>query len=207
MTANTQSQGAPDGIVLVHADAVEDQPWRNGGGKTRELLTWPAGSDWRLRISRADIEVDGPFSPYAQVQRWFTVLQGAGVVLSFAERRCELRPGTAPLCFDGATPPGCRLVDGPTQDLNLMLRGGSGVMRAVDPSVAWSEPLGMRGLYAAAAGTWCAAQQTLQLPAHTLLWQQHTDDAPWTFEPTLAGDTAQAWWLGFSPDLGRSPEQ
>ncbi|MFG5407966.1 HutD family protein [Piscinibacter sakaiensis] len=38
------------------------QPWRNGGGHTRELWTWPADGPWQARLSVADIAADGPFS-------------------------------------------------------------------------------------------------------------------------------------------------
>lgn len=64
--------------VLLAKDCPA-MPWRNGGGQTRELLTWPAGSapdQWQLRISRADIDYDGPFSAFPGVQRWFAVLKG-----------------------------------------------------------------------------------------------------------------------------------
>ena len=88
--------------MLVRADSVAPQAWRNGGGQTRELLAWPAGGDWKLRISRADIDADGPFSAFPQVQRWFTVLRGAGVVLKFADFERTLKIGDAPLHFDGA---------------------------------------------------------------------------------------------------------
>ncbi|NVO07869.1 MAG: HutD family protein, partial [Rhodoferax sp.] len=66
---------------IIQAEQVAPQAWRNGGGQTRELLTWPDATDWHLRISRADIEADGPFSAFAGVQRWFVVLSGKGVVL------------------------------------------------------------------------------------------------------------------------------
>jgi environmental stress-induced protein Ves len=39
-------------------------PWKNGGGVTRELLAWPGGGDWQVRISVAEIEADGPFSSF-----------------------------------------------------------------------------------------------------------------------------------------------
>ena len=42
-------------IQLIDAASVAPQAWRNGGGQTRELIAWPAGADWRVRISRADI--------------------------------------------------------------------------------------------------------------------------------------------------------
>ncbi len=78
--------------VVICAGAVAPQAWRNGGGQTRELLAWPAQGPWRLRISRADIDADGPFSAFPGVTRWFTVLQGAGVALTLD----GVRHGTAP---------------------------------------------------------------------------------------------------------------
>lgn len=187
------------GFVLVNAESVAPQPWRNGGGQTRELLAWPLGPDWRLRISRADIAADGPFSAFPGVQRWFTVLQGAGVLLTFGDEERRVQPGDAPLYFDGAAAPGCYLLNGPTQDLNLMARKGSGVMRAVQPGHEWSEACAMRGIYTTGAGVWCGAQQTLQLCAHTLLWMQPGGKDPWTFD-AADGAKANAWWLGFTPE-------
>ena len=43
----------------VQLSAVPPQPWRNGGGSTRELLAWPAAADWKLRVSLATIAQDG----------------------------------------------------------------------------------------------------------------------------------------------------
>jgi environmental stress-induced protein Ves len=119
--------------MILDADSVPPQHWKNGGGLTRELLRWPAAapdSDWRLRLSVAEIARDGPFSPFPGVRRWFVVLAGAGVVLSLPGGERVLRPGDSPLCFDGAAAPGCRLLAGPTSDLNLMLKGLEGELRA-----------------------------------------------------------------------------
>lgn len=116
----------------IVADTVAPQAWRNGGGQTRELLTWPSATDWSLRISLADIHADGPFSGFAGVQRWFAVVQGAGVQLKFADATCRISLADEPLCFDGALAPGCALLGGPTRDLNLMLRGAAGHMRRLN---------------------------------------------------------------------------
>lgn len=112
---------------LIHLDDVAPQPWKNGGGQTRELLAWPNAwpyaGDWSLRISLADIETDGPFSAFPGITRWFTVVQSRGVVLHFGSRTVTLRPGSDPVQFDGAEAPGCTLIDGPTRDLNLRWLG------------------------------------------------------------------------------------
>jgi uncharacterized protein len=49
---------------VIELAQVEPRPWRNGGGVTRELLAWPGGDDWALRLSVAEIERDGPFSAF-----------------------------------------------------------------------------------------------------------------------------------------------
>ncbi len=188
--------------LIVDACTTPPQPWRNGGGQTRELFTWPAQGDWALRISRADIAQDGPFSAFAGVQRWFAVLEGAGVVLSFPGEERTLRPGDAPCAFDGALAPGCRLLNGPTQDLNLMARGGSATMQAWQPDQSWSTPHRMRGIYTTVAGRWQSVNLRRDLPPHHLLWTLDTDaacKAPWHFTPQDSTVPHGAWWLGFTP--------
>ncbi len=122
--------------TTVRAAEVATKAWRNGGGRTRELLTWPAGPDWSFRLSLADIAADGPFSAFPGVQRWFAVIEGAGVILTLADGERRVTPRSEPLCFDGAEAPECRLVEGATRDLNLMLRGGArGCLRRASSGV------------------------------------------------------------------------
>ena len=111
-------------MILVAASDATPVPWKNGGGVTRELLRLPAdgSDDWTLRISVADIDADGPFSPFPGISRWFAVLTGAGVRLRWPRHALHVHPGEAPLQFDGADAPDCTLFDGPTRDLNIMIR-------------------------------------------------------------------------------------
>ncbi len=101
-------------------------PWRNGGGRTRELLAWPTASDWLVRVSVAEIEADGPFSPFPGIDRCFAVLEGAGVELALPAGVAQLGPESDALAFAGEDAPGCRLLAGPTRDLNLMARRDAG---------------------------------------------------------------------------------
>jgi environmental stress-induced protein Ves len=101
-------------------------PWRNGCGRTRELLAWPRADDWLLRVSVAEIEADGPFSSFDGIERCFAVLAGAGVVLSLPRGDVRLHLGDPALVFPGEAAPLCRLIDGPTRDLNLMARRDGG---------------------------------------------------------------------------------
>jgi environmental stress-induced protein Ves len=209
-------------MLSIAADSITPQAWRNGGGRTRELLTRPVGPDWAVRVSLADIDADGPFSAFPGVQRWFVVVQGAGVLLGFADGERRVRAGVAPLCFDGALAPGCRLIDGPTRDLNLMVRAGVGAMLAVQAGEPWRERFDQRGLFTLTAGRWCAEavggggvadvsdaadgtgaiaargsppeRREQRVPAHTLLWD--LGDAPCRFIPDH--DTPCGWWLGVS---------
>ena len=104
-------------------------PWRNGGGVTRELLAWPGADDWRVRMSVAEVAQDGPFSRLDGVQRWFAVVDGAGVRLRLDGAVHELTQRSAPFGFDGGATTDCALVAGATQDFNLMLRGCVGRMQ------------------------------------------------------------------------------
>ena len=186
-------------FTIVRADAVTPQPWRNGGGQMRELLAWPDAANWQLRISRADIGADGPFSAFPGVSRWFAVLSGAGVALAFADGERLVRIHDAPLQFDGASAPGCRLLDGPTQDLNLMARAGSALMQPVQAATPWHSDWPIRAIYTTVAGNWRAGDGQSDLPADSLMWMPAAAVAPWVFMPHLPGAECRAWWMAFAP--------
>jgi uncharacterized protein len=137
-------------------------PWANGGGRTRELLAWPQRDDWQVRVSVAEIEADGPFSPLPGIDRCFAVLEGAGVVLALPGGPHRLGPRDDALAFPGEAAPHCSLVAGPTRDLNLMVRRGHGraaMQRTPAPAMRW------RGLYA--DGTlWWSDDPLEPLPRH-----------------------------------------
>lgn len=136
-------------------------PWRNGGGRTRELLSWPPGLQWQVRVSVAEIEADGPFSSFEGIERCFTVLSGAGVVLSLPRGDVRLTTDSDSVSFAGEDAPMCRLIDGPTRDLNLMVRRGAGrpsMQRQPQHGQRW------RGLFA--EGTlWWTDDPSATLPA------------------------------------------
>ena len=103
-------------LNVVRLEDAARQPWRNGGGVTRELLKWPNADDWTLRLSVADIQKDGPFSAFPQVQRWIVALTGVGMELG-EPLNFRIEPGMPPYRFKGAYAPMCTLIDGPMRDL------------------------------------------------------------------------------------------
>ena len=180
---------------LVVAADTTPEPWKNGGGLTRELLRLPDGDGWGLRISVADIAADGPFSPFPGITRWFAVLEGAGVRLAFpGHAPRDLHPGDAPLRFDGGDAPGCTLLAGMTRDLNVMVRDGFG-RAAVEAARPGSRPAVpgqlATGLFALRPlRLHVPGEPSVDVPALSLLWHAAPVDAarPWTLE--LPDDTA-----------------
>lgn len=226
---------------LVLLSDCPPQPWRNGGGTTRELLRWPAAlaaganvrnadaaDDWLVRVSVAEIACDGPFSAYPGVDRWFAVLDGAGVTLllppgprdgashgdSRAEANGELRgepdgerrraharhPGDDALAFAGEAAPGCTLIDGPTSDLNLMVRRGPAPfairasMRLAQPGSAQRGRRPWRALYAHAPCRLQTDEETHDLPAGTLAWSDASVPETW-----VLADGGLAFWMSLEP--------
>ena len=188
-------------MILVSTSDAAPVPWKNGGGVTRELLRLPADStdDWTLRISVADIAADGPFSPFPGITRWFAVLAGAGVRLSFPDCVLDLTPHDLPLCFDGAVAPGCALLAGATRDLNVMVRSDRGTV-AVSAASARDETWALRcaglGFFALRATRLHGAADTpLEMPALSLLWKS----APF-------GQT-RPWWIESAQAAGADRDQ
>lgn len=180
---------SPSRFTRTPVDAIPAEPWRSGGGRTRELLAWPARDDWQLRVSVADIDADGPFSSYPGVHRWFAVIEGAGVALDFGAGETRLTASDEPFAFDGARAPRCRLLAGPTRDLNVMTRRGRATLRRVDAGATWAESFAQRGLFANVAGRWYGlGEQSVPVPARALLWTD-ASEAPsvWRFLADVAG--------------------
>lgn len=102
--------------------------WKNGGGWTTELAAFPesgAGADapFDWRVSIAEIETDGAFSPFPGCDRHIALLEGVGMELRFdgAEPvRLDQRLRFAP--FAGETQTFGKLLAGPVRDFNVIAR-------------------------------------------------------------------------------------
>ena len=184
-------------LEIRQCEHIAPQPWKNGGGQTRELLVWPPGGPWSLRVSVADIRASGPFSAFPGIQRWFNVLQGDGVLLRFAQHGLMLDESSDPLQFDGQDAPDCELPGGPTRDLNLMVRhdAGRGLMQRARPGDEWLSHAPWRAVFTTTpALLQINDTDAARLPAWSLAASPHAAHQRWRIE-----GEARAWWLAFEP--------
>lgn len=103
--------------TVVRTGDVTPQPWANGAGSTRELLSADDGS-WR--VSLADIDRDGPFSAFPGRARLLTVVDGPvlALVLDGVEQVVEPR---RPFAFSGDAEVMASIPDGAVRVLNVIV--------------------------------------------------------------------------------------
>ncbi|GAB0119578.1 HutD/Ves family protein [Acidisoma sp. 7E03] len=113
------------GWRIVPAAGFQPMAWRNGGGTTWEIARglFPGGpaADWHWRFSLAEIAQDGPFSAFPSIDRRLTLLSGTGIDLTFAGAPPRRLGPLEDIEFPGEAAVDCKLVDGPTRDLNVMV--------------------------------------------------------------------------------------
>lgn len=158
---------------------IAPEPWRNGGGTTQTMLAWPSAEDWRIRCSVAQVASAGPFSSFVGVERWFAVLQGAGVVLTVDGKVHQQTTASQPLHFDGAARTDCDLIDGATQDFNLMLRSEEAqlgrMVRVIGEQTLTLHADEWCGVYTNHGATvLTAGEPNFKVAAGVLAWRQST---------------------------------
>jgi environmental stress-induced protein Ves len=192
-------------VARIAVDQVAPQRWRNGGGWTRELLTWPAGNGpWQLRISLATITAPGPFSVFAGVRRILALVSGEGLLLSIDGHPHRLTPEADPLHFAGTAAVHAEPLGGSSTDLNLMSASGRGTMLRATPGSPWTSDCAQCGLYSSGAGTLhVPGSAPLAVAPDTLTWLADAAGLPLQLAAT-EGETAaaapRAWWLGYAPE-------
>lgn len=96
------------------------QPWKNGRGTTTELWRLERDGQLLVRLSRAAVVEDGPFSLFPDIERNLTVLSGPGFRLTGAglDFRCE---PLVPVAFPGdVTVTATETVGQQSDDFNVM---------------------------------------------------------------------------------------
>ena len=145
--------------LLTPAD-YRRMPWKNGGGRTTEILSHPPHAaldafDWRVSV--ADVAKNGPFSRFGGIDRTIVMISGAGMRLDGDGHAALLGAPFEPYSFDGDDTIACTLVDGPVRDFNLMLRRGraSGGVVVAREAATTIVPARFRLSYAAAGAHEC----------------------------------------------------
>lgn len=114
-------------IRKIAAADFKEGRWRNGMGVSWEIVGEASAghaSGFLWRFATALITADVPFSSYPGVDRVFTLIEGNGLTLSFADRMIEVGSCFAPCRFAGDQAATCRLANGPCRALNLFLARG-----------------------------------------------------------------------------------
>ncbi len=120
-------------MEIIRYAELKAQPWRNGGGVTREVASHPAGAPsgpgtrdggWDWRVSIADVSKAGDFSAFPGMDRVLTVLEGELLLLSVdgAEHPLEKY---RPFRFSGDAAAAGSLPTGDIRDLNVITRNGA----------------------------------------------------------------------------------
>src|SRR5690242_13139820 len=111
-------------LLPLPASSHRIEPWANGMGETAVILREPDDGNWRVPISVAQVERDGPFSEMPGTQRLLVPLDAA-MELRLPGGRVQRTDRFGVLRFDGAPAPLGILPEGATRDFNLMLRDGA----------------------------------------------------------------------------------
>lgn len=181
-------------VKLLSVQDLPEQPWKNGGGSTCELVCHPPTADfdhfdWRISIAR--VSQPGDFSLFPGVDRSIMLIDGDSMPLVDKQTGSihVLRP-FEPHAFPGEASISNTLPHGPTRDFNLMLRRG----RAQGKVCAWRGgagpgvlPAGFHLLYAAqGAGQISLAERAWTLEVDQALVIRCANDIPISWQPLCA---------------------
>jgi len=109
---------------LIDLGRLPEIPWKNGGGRTRQLAIHPPQAsldDFAWRISCARVSGAGPFSAFPGIQRSLALLEGE-LLLQRQGGITTLCAGGESLDFPGEEPISATPLAGEVLDLNLMSR-------------------------------------------------------------------------------------
>ncbi|WP_091470112.1 HutD/Ves family protein [Paenarthrobacter nitroguajacolicus] len=114
--------------IIRFAD-IRPEPWRNGGGVTRELASHPKAASaqdnaWDWRVSIADVSKAGDFSVFPGMERVITIIDGELLLLTVDGSEHPLEK-YRPFRFSGEAASGATLPTGDIRDLNVIAREGA----------------------------------------------------------------------------------
>ncbi|QHK20705.1 HutD family protein [Pseudarthrobacter psychrotolerans] len=116
-------------MEIIRFAELRSEPWRNGGGVTRELASHPKAASaqdgaWDWRVSIADVSNAGDFSAFPGMERVLTVIDGELLLLTVDGDEHPLEK-YRPFRFSGEAAAHGALPTGDIRDLNVITRTGS----------------------------------------------------------------------------------
>ncbi|WP_158783211.1 HutD family protein [Pantoea sp. BAV 3049] len=173
-------------IQFYDSQTLPVSRWRNGGGETREIISFPPGvQTFSWRISIATIATDGAFSLFPGVDRVITLLSGNGVQLNAAESYSQLLQPNQPFAFAGEDQIHCRLTGGVSSDFNVMTRRATHQADVRVTSEAFSPAPAAAGVVYVLAGEWVTGDLAIG-PGQGVWWEnQGKSLAPTSAEALL----------------------
>jgi uncharacterized protein len=131
-------------VRIQRAAERRSTPWKNGGGLTFEVASFPEGSTLdtlHWRISLAEIRLAGAFSVFPGIDRKLALLDGRLSLYISGRDIIELSPGSEVVAFPGDIPTSAQPLSPQVTDFNVMTRRGQFTSRVVRRAVATSETL------------------------------------------------------------------
>ncbi|GAA5191834.1 hypothetical protein GCM10023346_12390 [Arthrobacter gyeryongensis] len=115
-------------MEIIRFAELKPEPWRNGGGVTRELASHPKAVSaqdgaWDWRVSIADVGSAGEFSTFPGMERVITVIDGELLLLTVDGEEHPLEK-YRPFRFSGEAASASALPTGDIRDLNVIARAG-----------------------------------------------------------------------------------
>lgn len=116
-------------MEIIRFAELRPQPWRNGGGVTREVASHPRAASsqdgtWDWRVSIAEVSKEGEFSAFPGMERVLTVVEGELFLLTVDGVEHPLEK-YRPFRFSGDSPAYGSLPTGNVHDLNVITRTGA----------------------------------------------------------------------------------
>ncbi|MET4592505.1 HutD family protein [Arthrobacter sp. 754] len=116
-------------MEIIRFAELKNEPWRNGGGVTRELASHPKAASaqdgaWDWRVSIADVTKAGDFSVFPGMERVLTVIDGELLLLTVDGEEHPLEK-YRPFRFSGEAESHGALPTGDVRNLNVVTRSDS----------------------------------------------------------------------------------
>ncbi len=109
---------------IYSPDQYTSSPWRNGQGETTQLLSESinGSGEFAWRLSKARVDVDGPFSNFLGYDRTLVLFAGNGAQLSHDSGQDTLDQRFNMARFGGDANTQSTLINGPVINFNIMTR-------------------------------------------------------------------------------------